>query len=575
MTEQLNSFLRNNGYYLYFSKFIETKIKKTTTETLEETNLIKYKFESDIQKIITEFLSKYQTVAENFKEADKNVKKAYLKELVPDRQNKHAGRKQGIYTSRNNTKDIREIFEKIFELKKSPHKTTLLKEYTKRLEHIIKKETFTEKRGATPDPISVGLFFLTIEYYLAKLAKQEKLKAKEDEKYMSPTDPLNMDSIFTNPEFQYDAEIGGRSKTDIEYMGMVEEYFQNTAAFDKMKLGPKIKFRKWLKDNAEAISRQTKLNKEVQEGKHSVLITYENIMKNDIKDVFAPFIFSQETQWMNKYPYFFKGSKRTALQLPGASKPIYGYTHPKFKEDDFFGNCKFSVSDLDTQLKPIWFRAITKENKQFKKLSMEELHAIAKDYANLLLDNIIKYIELKYQCTEDKIFVQFRTNNFDSVPKTFIMNDKDFKAAYNKNPKRALYRGLSDDKAGRQPHILFKKLKEKGISYNIRKHNEQDLGAGIYWGNLKTAQSYVKDGVIAMGIAIEDLPTASVYRNTTTKQHMSTTLMRGNRYIAIRETAMSIKLRKELTKDTIDEYKKYDVVVFDTKDEQQRWLECK
>ena len=555
-----------------FQNLSKRKSKKTTTETLEETNLIKYKFESDIQKIITEFLSKYQTVAENFKEADKNVKKEYLDKLVPDRQNKHAGRKQGIYTSRNNTKDIRKIFEKIFNLEKSPHKTTLLKEYTKRLEHIIKKETFTEKRGATPDPISVGLFFLTIEYYLAK---QEKLKAKEDEKYMSPTDPLNMDSIFTNPEFQVNPD-GGRTDTDTKYLNMVEEYFQNAAAFAGMKRGPIVNFRKWLKDHAEAISRQTKLNKEVQEGKHSVLITYENIMKNDIKDVFAPFIFSQETQWMNKYPYFFKGSKRTALQLPGVSESIiYGYTHPKFKEDDFFGNCKFSVSDLDTKLKPIWFRAITKENKQFKKLSMKELHAIANDYADLLLDNIIKYIELKYQCTEDKIFVQFRTNNFDSVPKTFIMNDKDFKAAYNKNPERALYRGLSDDQAGRQPHILFKKLKEKGISYNIRKHNEQDLGAGIYWGNLKTAQGYVKDGVIAMGIAIEDLPTASVYRNNLAKQHMSTTLMRGNRYIAIRETAMSIKLRKELTKDQIDEYKKYDVVVFDTKDEQKRWLECK
>lgn len=550
--------LLSKDYDNSFIPFIKTKGSVKRESDYSQKKLIKYKFNGDLQKIITEFLNDNEELAEEFKR-NKAAERYYIDKWDIPYQEKRDD-------CHNRNEKIKSIFVNIFRDENKLPATTIIKQCVKSYKSLIEKYNFDEDQV---ESIHAGVFLLMIAYHLAK---KEKIKTEKITPKHSSTKNKKRDSILNNPIAR---QSGFLNERDYSYYAPVWKYYVNEESFkvelDKLKKENKLgELKAWIEKNKMLIQQGNIFSKKVQEGPHSWLFTgWNHVNLLDAQDPFVRFIFPEKTtddifKGFYEYPYFFKGCEKSKLLIDGVDTGIEGYKYLEFPKS-------LDMEFLDENLKEIWFCDITNKNKSYKKLSMSDLHELAKSYEQLLNDKILKYIQITYQCKNDKIFVSFKTNNFE-IPPIVTTEDK-FKKLYKKHKDRVLYRGFVDN----QDIGLFKKMKQKGISYNVKRHNGQAMGPGVYWS---ATDEFIKKGtyghIAAMALALDklpDTPNENLVRGG--KEYSHTFLMRDNQCVIIRPKAVYTQPGNTLTEEQRKQYETNDINVFDTKEEIEDWLECK
>lgn len=604
---KLENFLNNPETKTCYDKFCEVVGKKLKSQVTGK-GLVTYKFDEQVNIIISGFLKNYKELILKLGR-DSGAEKEYLEKI---KALKSAVDEKGIEDNalcnkiRTNFDKVHQLFDYMFKQKLLA--VSIVEQYEKRYQIRIEKYPFPEDET---ELIYQGLFLMMILHKVAK--KEEALRAeedmKEDLKEESNTtggrtyprnetvgskakkrEPKNkhLDSVYNNPTFYFREMscpfeyVGNRRMYNFNLdSGVIKDawavrilldcYTQDYKNTDEITDSKISDFARWVTSNKRYILNLIQFREEVQEGPHEILITEDNI--NKIKDPFVDFLL-QEPGSMLSYPYFFKGSEKKELSVKGRKfSEIKGYTYPKGV--DVFDGWQ-ETEELDKQLKPVRFRDATQEDKGYKKISMENLHELVKEYLSLLAEpiwkktktKVIKYISITYQCKRDCILVSFKTSNFELPP--VVTSEDEFKKLFEKNRKRVLYRGLVDSKE-------FEDMKKRGVSYNARNHHEQRMGPGVYWSDdPSVAEKYGSEGVVAMALACEDLPKAVLDVINPRLADLKIFLMRDNQCLVIRDTAMCNAISKpaEWVEDEKKKPENKNIRYCRTPKEVYDWLNC-
>lgn len=576
MEHDLEVFLKEKGYYTKFKPFIKTKVSVTEVKKEEigavidkipEGKLIRYEFKSDIDKIISEFVSKNSKLAESFEKNEK-AEKCYSK-ILPR------------HVKRTGSKSIGKIIQVFrYAFSKSPMETSVIKQLEKRYQQRINKEIFCDDQV---ESINIGVFFLMIEHYIAK---QRKLMNQKDvvksDLADSSTKKTKLDNVLDSLMKIRELDVGGAvvdsyfGLVDNDYREMyllLRSYYSDGKKFGKASKEELDKFGLWAEKRARLIKRMPQFKEAVQAGPHEILVTNDN--ECDI-DPFVRFVLygttvSYVSDSMLLYPYFFDGSEKKELVINGKKTDIKGYSWPK----DLSLHEAPTKECLDKKLKPIWFRDITKENKRYKKMSMKELHEIAFSYDGLLQDKIIKYIAVEYKCERDRILVSFKTNHFDVPPK--FLTETEFKKLLRQDSGTVLYRGMRE-----LEHL--KTLKEKRLSSIINKHRKRSFGTGLYWSkSFHEAEHHGR--LVVMGVAVDHISDAAKNILGVLSGEVAAIdvyLMKDNQAVLIREKAMfdarGLKSAEHLSDEEYENRKKLmqsaGVLFCETNEEVDKWLKC-
>ena len=499
--------VENKECWENFNRFISGKI---TFAPEKDGKMVRCSISGDISKIISDFFKKNKEILDTV-ERNKDAEKCYIN-------NWSATKKAALDQVKDDSvkKETEKRFDKITDIFKvlledRLTSTSAVKQCEQRFKQRIEKYPFPKDPS---ELIYQGLFFMMLVHYFAWKEKN-KVKAEKLE-----PEPQKIDSIFNNPAYGGSGIPIIRGKSELEKKCLVFMLSYPCREGDKSCAMP-VEYTDdacaWIQRHPKRFNQMLKFNKEAQEGAHKVLLTYDNRSG----DPFVNFIFGRPTVPSVRFAYYFKGSKVENVKINSKDTGLQAYIYPSgWKEDAPDGW-------LDANLKTIWFRDIIKEKKNYKKMTMDEMHEVAKAYEGLLNRKIVKYVQVTYQCVGDKILVSFKTNHFDTPP--VVLNEADFKKFFNSPEKgTVLYRGTNI--AG------FESMKKEGISHNTKKHNEQWFDAGVYWDKKVTfAQKY--GDVIAMAITCDKLPSfiADTLRNP---MFSNTFLMRDNQCLVIRETAM-------------------------------------
>lgn len=546
---------KNKECWESFDRVISSKITFVPTGGGK---MVKCAISGDISKIISEFFKKNKEILDNV-ERNWDAEDEYIDSWVATK-----------YAALDQVKDdsIKKETEKsfykliaIFEilLRAKLPATSVIKQCEQQFKKRIEKYPFSDEQLLL---LRQGLFFMMLIHYFAR---EEKAKVVAEK--LAPK-PQKIDSIFSNP-----VNGGGKNYLSDLFSFQLKPAVRRAFTFMYNYACPGIaedaeknipveltdKFCEFIKRNANRFNQVPEFNKEAQEGPHKVLLTYDNRGY----DPFVDFVFGRVMGSRIGYAYYFKGSKIEDVKLHGKDTGFKVYRYPLGMPDDP------SEEWLDKNLKTIWFRDVTEETKNYKKMTMKEMHEVAKDYEELLNSKVIKYIQVTYQCVGDKILVSFKTNHFDTPP--VILSDADFKKVFDSPEKgTVLYRGTSIEE--------FESMKQEGISYNTKKHHEQYIGAGVYWD--KVLEFTYKYGYItAMAITYDKLP--DVIGNMiegSRKPFRNSFVMRDNQCLVIRETAMCNETVVHPT--VVEKLKKSPaanktIVFCKTDDEVDKWKNCK
>ena len=107
----------------------------------------------------------------------------------------------------------------------------------------------------------------------------------------------------------------------------------------------------WVNEHSKLFKQMLRFNAEAQEGPHKVLLTNE---ERD-RDAFAKFVFGDQLHlhYNVGYAYYYNGSEVSDVKINGQSTVLKAYKFEISKTP--------SVKWLDANLKPIWFRDVTKK----------------------------------------------------------------------------------------------------------------------------------------------------------------------------------------------------------------------
>lgn len=562
---KLEDFLKEHKEcYEGFNRFIGSKI---TFKPVESGKLCQCTITTDLNKVVSEFFKNNVELLKNISR-NRATEKCYLEELEKAKTDA-IGRIENDDLKKEAEKKfdkIVDIFSSVF-VEKLPI-TSVIKQCEQRFGKRIIKYPFPKEQARL---VYYGLFLIMLVHYFAW---KNKTKSEENKISSNPDHVKDkiapkaqkIDSIFNNPFYfnepfpQYDRI----PELERKYWKYIFNYGTSEC---KLSTEYTDSMCEWINKNRRKLEPKSIFNKETQEGSHKLLVTLANI--NYPMDSFVQYIFSPKLieGGLYNYAYYFKNSTKGELKVNGKGTGLTIYVRPpgEFKIED--------LEWIDANLKPIWFRDITKDEKKYKKITIKDLRDIAEEYTSLLQKKIIKYIGVTYQCDGDHILVSFKTNHFELPP--VVLSEKDFSELFN-GPNRGtvLFRGIGDNEFG--PAIKwFAQMKKEGISYNVNKHNKQDFGAGIYWTQDRNFAKHY-GGIIAMSISCEKVP-PDAGDFITDQSFRDMFLQRDNQCLFIRGTAMVDE--RTITSKKLAEIKNSpeakNIVFCKTDEDVDNWLNCR
>lgn len=340
--------------------------------------MVRCSISGDISKIISDFFKKNKEILDTV-ERNKDAEKCYIN-------NWSATKKAALDQVKDDSvkKETEKRFDKITDIFKvlledRLTSTSAVKQCEQRFKQRIEKYPFPKDPS---ELIYQGLFFMMLVHYFAWKEKN-KVKAEKLE-----PEPQKIDSVFYNPAHGGAEQLFGnffasRRRCEKGYMEFMFCQMYTDISDCKIPAKKTEEACAWIKEHTKYFNQHTAFNKDVQEGSHKVLLTHDNISS----DSFVAFIFGKTAPSSIGYAYYFKGSKVEDVKINGKEIGIKVYKYPSDVPEDP------SLEWLDKNLKPIWFRDITKEKKNYKKMTMTEMHKIAKGYEDLLFYKMVKYVQ--------------------------------------------------------------------------------------------------------------------------------------------------------------------------------------